>query len=389
MSNLSLTTRLLHADSDLADDTSVSPPLHQSVNFWARDHAHREEIAAPLGDRYYSRRGNPTSSRLVKVIAELEGAETGMMTSSGMGALSTAMLSLLKAGDHVVGQQNHYIGITNLLEKILPNYGVESTRVDQRSVDALAKAIRPNTKLIVLESPVNPMMHITDLKAVCEIAKARGIVTLCDNTFGTPINQQPIKLGVDLVMHSVTKYIGGHHDLLAGVLVGRKDLIEKIWDFSLTFGAIGAPFNSWLALRGIRTLELRVRQHNANGLAVAQFLERHPAIAQVFYPGLETHPQHALAKSQMSGFGGLLTFDLKGGYKAAEKFLLNLKLVHFASSLGGVSSVAVQPAAMFGEQLSAELLRQQGITPGMIRIALGIENTPDLLADLDSALKNL
>jgi len=377
---LGATTRLLNADYDPADDTSVSPPLHQSVNFSARDAAHLHEIAVPLGDRYYTRRGNPTSSRLARVICELEGAQSGLITASGMGAISTAVLSLVRAGDHVIGQRNHYVGITEILDKILPSFGVETTRVDQRSVEEFASAIKPNTKLIILETPVNPLMHITDLRAVASLARRRGITTLCDSTFATPINQQPMACGCDLVMHSVTKYLGGHHDLLAGALVGTREIIERIWDRSLTLGAIGAPFNSWLALRGIRTLELRIKQHNDNGQALAQFLESHSAVGKVFYPGLPSHPQYALAKSQMSGFGGLLTFELKGGHEAAVAFISKLKWVSLASSLGGVSSVAIQPAALFGEQLSQEVIDQQGITPG-------IENTTDLLADVQQALE--
>ena len=236
----SLTTLLLTADRDLEDGTSVSPPIHQSVNHRIKDAEHLKEISVPMGDRYYTRRGNPTSSRLAKIIAELEGAETGIIAASGMGALSTAVLSLVRAGDHVIGQSAHYIGTNQILDDLLPRFGVQTTRVDQRNTDALAQAIRPNTRLILLETPVNPLMHLTDLREVARLAKPRGITTLCDNTFATPINQRPIDLGIDLVMHSVTKYIGGHHDLLAGALVGSSELVERIWDFSLTLGAIGA-----------------------------------------------------------------------------------------------------------------------------------------------------
>lgn len=384
------TTRLLMADEalaeDPADDLSVSPPLHQSVNFRARSIEHLHAMASPLGDRYYTRRGNPTASRLVRVLADLEGAQGGVFTASGMGAMATAVLALVKAGDHVIGQRNHYIGITQLLDRVLPAFGVATTRVDQRDPAAFAAALRPDTRLILLETPVNPMMHLTDLAAVAGMARARGIVTLCDGTFATPINQRPLALGVDLVMHSVTKYIGGHHDLLAGAVLGRKDLIERIWDMSLTLGAIGAPFNAWLALRGARTLGLRMARHNANGLALAQWLERHPAVAQVFYPGLESHPQHALARTQMSGWGGLLTFELKGGRQSAFRCVERLKCIRLASSLGGVSSTAIPPAALFGEQLSDAMLAEQGITPGLVRLAAGIENTEDLIADLEQAL---
>ena len=382
----SLTTQLLNADRHLGTDTNVAPLIHQSVNYQARDGAHLSEMAAVMGDRYYARRGNPTSSQLAKVIADVEGAEDGLITASGMGALTVAMLAMLRAGDHVIGQVNHYIGISENLDHLLPSLGVETTRVDQRKSEEFLQAIRPNTKLIVLETPVNPLMHVTDLKAVCAIAKAHGIPTLCDSTFATPVNQRPISCGVDLVMHSATKYIGGHHDLLLGALVGRRSLIEKVWNLNLTVGAIAAPFNSWLALRGIRTLELRMRQHNANAQALAECLHEHPGVKQVFYPGLKDHPQHALAASQMTGFGGLLTFDL-GSREAAEKFIKRLRLPFLASSLGGVASTLIRPASLFGEQLSPEALEKQGITPGLIRFATGIENTADLVADVAQALK--
>ncbi|MBD9538919.1 aminotransferase class I/II-fold pyridoxal phosphate-dependent enzyme [Ensifer sp. ENS04] len=386
---MSMTTRLLHSDKNVSDELDVAPPLHLSANYAARDADHLREISGPLGNNYYARRGNPTSERLAKVIAELEGGETGLVFASGMGAISTAMMAFTKAGDHVIGQQNHYIGITEMLDKVLPGYGVESTKVDQTSVEAFERAIRPNTKLIVLETPVNPMMHITDLKAVCDLARSKGIVTLCDNTFATSINQRPMEFGVDIVMHSVTKYIGGHHDLLAGSLTTSRQHAERIWDLSMTIGAAGNAFNSWLALRGIRTLELRMRQHNANALELARFLEAHPAVHKVFYPGLHSHPQHELAAKQMSGFGGLLTFDLKGGYEAGQSFIKRLELVDYASSLGGVTSTAVQPAVLFGGRLSPDQVLKQGIAPGLIRFATGIENTDDLIVDVDRALNGL
>lgn len=379
-------TRLLNADKDMDEDLGVSPPLHQSVNYAVLSQDHLDDISEPLGSHYYTRRGNPTSARLVKVIADLEGAETGMAFASGMGATATTLMAFLKGGDHVVAQKNHYIGITEMIDRILPDYGVEATRVDQRSATAFEAAIRPNTKMIVLESPSNPLMHITDLKAVCDIARARGIITLCDNTFATPINQRPIEFGVDIVMHSVTKYIGGHHDLLAGCIVSSHALVEKVWNLSMVTGAIAAPFNSWLALRGIRTLELRVRQQNGNALAIAQRLETHPAVKQVFYPGLSSAAQHALAAKQMSGFGGLFTFDLKGGHDAGQSFMKKLRLARHASSLGGVSSTLVQPAILFGGRLTSKLVEEQGITPGLIRFAAGIENTEDLVADIEQAL---
>jgi len=388
--NTSVTSILLNADRGMSDAQSVSPPLHQSSIGIADDADHFYDLATTtMNDKFYARYGNPTSSRLAKIIADLEGGEAGMMFSSGVGAISTALMALTKSGDHIVAQNSHYMGTTELVTNVLAKFGVEFTTVDQTSVAAFDAAIRPNTVMILLETPVNPTMHITDLQAVCDIAKSKGIITFCDNTFATPINQRPMEFGVDIVMHSATKYIGGHHDLLAGNLTSSREMIEKIWDMSLNMGPICAPFNAWLALRGIRTMELRVARQNANAMAVAEYLEKHPAIARTCFPGLKSHPQHDLAARQMSGFGGLLTFDLKGGYDAGTAFIENLESVQNAGSLGGVFSVVIQPAVMFGGRLTPAQVEEQGISPGLIRFACGIENTSDLIADIDQALERL
>ena len=385
-----LTTKLLYSDIDLSDDWSVSPPIHQSVNAVAADAEEFADISSvPLGDKFYARHGNPTTSRLAKVISSLEGGESGIIFSSGMGAITTTLLSFLKAGDHVVAQTNHYMGTTEMVTHVLPKYGIETTKVDQRDALAFERAVKPNTRLILTETPVNPSMHITDLNFVSELAKSKGIITFCDNTFATPINQKPLEFGVDIVMHSATKYIGGHHDLLAGSITASQTIVEQIWDMNMNVGAIPAPFNSWLALRGIRTLELRVLQQNRNAQAIAELLEESSKVNQVYYPGLKSHPQHGLAQKQMSGFGGLLTFDLKGGYDAGVKFIESLKLARNAGSLGGVYSVIIQPASMFAGRLTKELLEEQGITSGLIRFAAGIENTTDILNDIEQALEQI
>ena len=384
------TTQLLYSDMDLSDDWGVSPPIHQSVNGVAADaHEFAEMSSVPLGDQFYARHGNPTTSRLAKVISDLEGGPSGIIFASGMGAITTTLLTFLKAGDHVVAQKSHYIGTTEMVRHILPQYGIEVTLVDQRSIEEFERALKPNTQLILLESPVNPLMHLTDLKAVSDLARSRGILTFCDNTFATPINQRPMEHGVDIVMHSATKYIGGHHDLLSGSITTSQKLTERIWEMSMNTGAIPAPFNSWLALRGIRTLELRVRQQNANAMAIAKFLEEHPAVNRVYYPGLPSHPQYDLAETQMSDFGGLLTFELSGGYEAGKKFIENLDIARNAGSLGGVHSVLIQPAVMFGGRLSEEIVTKQGITPGMIRFAAGIENTAVILQEIEQALAQI
>ena len=358
-SNWSPTTNILTEDKNYDDDRAVSPALHQTANYTIEGEEHLKEIDIPLGPNFYGRRGNPTSARLSKVINKLEGGEAGMIFASGMAAVSTTLMALLKAGDHVVAQKCHYIGIGEMVDKILPGQGISTTRVDQTSVEAFAQAITQKTKLIILETPVNPLMHITDLKAVCDLAKSHGILTFCDNTFASPINQRPMEFGVDIVMHSATKYIGGHHDLLAGSITSSAPIMEKIWDLSMTLGAVAAPFNSWLALRGLRTLELRIKQHNQNAMAIAELLEQHPAVTKIYYPGLKSHPQHELAKSQMSGFGGLLTFDLRDGYLAGQSFIKKLKIASYASSLGGVASTLLQPATLFGGRLPKNVVEEQ------------------------------
>lgn len=382
----SLAALLLHGDRDFDDDTALVAPIAQSLNYRIRGAEHLKDIAMPLGSRYYSRQGNPNGARLARLLAAAEGMEAGMVFASGMAAISTAMMALLQSGDHVVAQRCHYIGVNEMVDEVLPSFGIESTRVDQTSVEAFERALRPNTRLITLETPVNPLMHVTDLQAVCALARDRGILTFCDNTFATPVNQRPAEHGVDIVMHSISKYVGGHHDLLGGAVLSSQAIMERIWDRSVVLGTSGAPFNAWLALRGLRTLALRMQRHNANGRAIAEMLQGHPAVRRVFYPGLETHPQHHLARRQMSGFGGLLTFDLAGGHEAAQRFIGRLRLADHAGSLGGVTSVVMQPAALFGDRLPESVVKEQGLTPGMVRFAAGIEDAAELVEDIAQAL---
>ncbi len=381
-------TRALHADRDLEAGSGIAPAIEQSVTHAATDAADFARRATdPLHDHFYARHGNPTSSRIAKVIADLEGGEAAMMFASGMSAIATTVLAHVSSGDHVVAQTNHYIGTTNLLAEALPRFGVQVTKVDQRETKAFEEALRSETKLVMTETPVNPTMQLTDLAAVAEVARDHGALTVCDNTFATPLNQRSIALGIDVVCHSVTKYLGGHHDLLAGRTVGTRESVERVWDMSMTLGGLSTPFNSWLALRGVRTLKLRVDQHNRSAQTLAEHLERHPAVERVCYPGLPSHPQHDLAQRQMSGFGGLFSFVLAGGYDAGVRFLERAEIVQNAGSLGGVDTLGIQPAAMWGGRISAETIREQGIEPGMIRIATGIEDTDDLLADFDQALR--
>ena len=368
-------------------DSAIAPPIYQTTTFRSGS---ADEFAAmatqPHHPRYYTRYGNPTLAQAEAMLAQLEGAEEALLTASGMGAISTTVLALVQRGDHIVAQRNHYMGTTKLLTEVLPKFGVTATLVDQTSIDAIRMAVQTNTRLILAETPANPTMQLTDLRAVAALARSRGILTLVDSTFATPVNQRPLDLGIDLVMHAATKYLGGHHDLSAGVVLGPKALIDKIWDMHIVMGSVLGPFDAWLLLRGLRTLPLRVRQHNQTALAVAEFLAAHPAIERVHYPGLASHPQHALAQQQMRGFGGLLSFEVRGGYAATQKFISALTLPQQAVSLGGYETLVVHAAAMWVGTLGEAGLEQAGIQPNLVRLAVGLEGEQDLIADLKQAL---
>jgi cystathionine beta-lyase/cystathionine gamma-synthase len=386
--DFALETRAIHADEPLNETTSLAPPIYQTSTFVAHSPDEFTEMAnEPQHPRFYARYGTPTHAQTQAVIAALEGADNALLTGSGMGAVTTLALSLLEAGAHVIAQKIHYGGTIGLFEKLLPRFGVETTFVDQTDPAAFADAIKPNTRLIVVETPTNPLMLLTDLRAIAALGREHGIVTVADNTFATPINQRPLELGIDLVLHSATKYLGGHHDLIAGVIAGRADQIESLWRTSLVVGATLNAFDSWLLLRGLRTLNLRVERHNQTALTIAKLLADHPRVSAVYYPGLDSHPQHALACAQMSGFTGMLSFELDGDFAAAERFLSSLRLVQRAASLGGTHTLAVQPAAMLAASLTEDEFRARGVPPSLIRLSVGLENVRDITDDLLRALK--
>jgi len=381
-------TLVIHADDELTNDGTVAPAIYYSATFRARDSAEFADMAGtPRHPRYYTRYGNPVHERVKKVMAELEGTETALVTGSGMGAIATTILALVSAGDHVIAQTRHYMSTAKIMDEMLPRFGVEVTLVEQADISAFEAAIRPNTKLIMVESPANPTLVVTDLAAVAELARPRGIIVVADNTFATPINQRPHDLGVDVVVHSATKYLGGHHDLTAGVICTSEELAERIWHTHISIGSVLSPMDAWLLLRGLRTLPMRVERINANALALAEFLEAQPQIERVYYPGLASHPQHELAKRQMRGFGGMIAFEIKGGYEATERFVSALKLSLNAVSLGGVDSLVVHTAAMWGGVMNEEQMRTAGIQPNFVRYSVGLEHIDDLKADLLQALQ--
>ncbi|MEU1167295.1 aminotransferase class I/II-fold pyridoxal phosphate-dependent enzyme [Streptomyces sp. NPDC005921] len=374
-------TTTVHADRGIHPSRAVAPPIYQTATFWAEDgETFARGAVEPRGKDFYTRFGNPNHAQVAAVVAELEGTEAAMVTASGMAALTTAVLALVSAGDHVIGQKSTYGGTGSVLMNLLPRLGVSTTQVDQTDPEAFAKALTSRTRLILVETPSNPLLQITDLRAVVELARAHGVPTMADNTFATPLNQRPADLGVDLVWHSATKYLNGHSDVSAGVIAGPAELLDRVWDVGLLTGATLGPIDTWLLLRGLRTLPLRVPRHNANGQALAEALNGHPAVARVHYPGLATHPQHKLAADQMSGFGGVLGIEFTGGFDTADAFLGKLRYSLRSASLGGVESLAVHPASMWRGMLSEDQIAES-VPPGLVRLAAGTEDTADLVAD--------
>ncbi|NDJ75227.1 MAG: aminotransferase class I/II-fold pyridoxal phosphate-dependent enzyme [Chloroflexi bacterium] len=383
-------TIVIHSDRPHNESQSVSPPIFQTTTYAADTAEEFVEMATrPHHPQFYTRYGNPNSAQAESIIADLEGAESALVAATGMGAITTAVMTLVNSGDHIVAQESLYAGTLSLLEKLLPRYGVEVTFVDQANVAAFEAALRPNTRLIITETPSNPLMKLTDLRAIAAMAQARNITTIADNTFATPVNQRPIELAIDLVVHSATKYLGGHADLMAGVVAGKREMLERVWNTLIILGATLNGFDSWLLVRGLRTLPLRVQKHNDNAAAIAQFLAAHPQVDAVHYPGLETHPQYSLAKTQMHGFGGMLSFQVRGGYAATDRFMSGLKLIARAASLGGIHSLIVHPAAMWAGYFSEQGLLEKGILPNLVRLSVGIEDADDLVADIGTALDGI
>lgn len=375
-------TALIHAGQEVDKTTgSVNIPIYQTSTY------KQDGIGKDRGWEY-SRTGNPTRKALEDCIAALEGAKYGLAYASGLAAEATTCLSLLKKGDHVVSGDDVYGGTYRLFEKVFRKWGLEITYADSKSPASFKKAMRRNTRLIWAETPTNPLLNITDIAALAEIAKKGKALLAVDNTFATPYFQRPIELGADIVVHSSTKYLGGHSDVIGGLMaVADKGVYEEIKFSQNAAGAVPGPWDSWLTLRGIKTLAVRMKAHEANAFAVANFLCSHRAVSKVFYPGLESHPGHALARKQMDGFGGMVSFELKGGRPAAEVFFKKLKIYMLAESLGGVESLACYPATMTHASIPEKQRLERGITAGLVRLSSGIENPEDLVGDLERALK--
>ena len=335
----------------------------------------------------YSRSDHPTRAALEHNLAALEGVEYGLAFASGLAAES-AVLHLLQSGDHVAATRDLYGGTYRLFERVWAKYGVEFSYADGEDIDALRRAFRPNTKLLWIETPSNPLLSIVDLRAACELAHAHGALAVVDNTFATPYLQQPFEFGADIVVHSTTKYLGGHSDVVGGALcVRERALYEQLKFYQNAVGAVPGPLDCFLVLRGIKTLALRMRQHCENARRIAEYLAQHPEVKQVRYPGLPTHPGHALARQQMRDFGGIVTMELHGGAARAMRFLSSTRLFTLAESLGGVESLMCHPATMTHASIPPEERARIGITDALVRLSVGVEDGDDLLEDLAQAIE--
>ncbi len=380
-------TRALHADGEDRPFRAHAVPIFQSSSFGFDDARQGAEMFEGREEGYiYTRWSNPTTEALERVMASLEGGESAAAFSSGMAAITAVLLGHLKAGDHAVIYRAMYGPSVSLGRDILPRYGIETTVIDPTEPGALEAAMRPATRLFIFETPGNPTLAVVDIAEAARLAHARGALVVVDNTFATPYLQRPLSLGADLVVHSATKYLNGHADVIAGVVVGPEELVAPVREFRKNTGACLSPFDSFLLLRGIRTLGLRMERHSSNAAALALLLDSHPAVERVYYPGLPSHPGHETASRQMKAWGGMISFEMKGGYDAAVRLLDGLELISLVISLGTVDTIISHPASMTHRGLPRELREAQGITDGLVRISVGIEDVEDLAEDLRRAL---
>ncbi len=387
-SDLNFDTLALHAGSEENFTQALVPPIFQTSVFELENvDMGAEFCAAHNPSEFYTRWGNPTISQAQKVLAQLEGAEAALLFSSGMGAISAALLGALDPGSHVVIHNSMYAGSTELVRGFFKKIGVEHTFVDATNLKEVESAVQENTSLIFIESPSNPVLGIIDLEAIADIGKHNSIKTAVDSTLASPYLQRPIELGFDIVLHSGTKYLGGHSDLTAGVLASSESFIQECWKYLKLFGACISPFEAWLLLRGVKTLPLRVQQQCNNAFALAKFLESLDEVERVYYPFLDSHPQKTLAERQMQAGGGMVSFELKGGKGISRRFVESLKVIRLAVSLGGVESIIQHPATMTHGMLSEEDLAASGISPGLLRCSVGIEDVEDLKRDIEQALR--
>ncbi|MBI3975916.1 MAG: aminotransferase class I/II-fold pyridoxal phosphate-dependent enzyme [Armatimonadetes bacterium] len=381
-------TKAIHGAGGTHALKAVSPPIYETTTF---RYDTVEEGAALGVDRgegyYYTRWGNPTTAALEERVALLEGGEMAIATGSGMGAISTVILGLLRTGDHLVAPRATYQAAHELFAQILPRYGIEATLIDTVDVEAYEAALRPQTRILYIETPNNPLLDITDIAGVVRLAHGHGALAVADNTFASPYNQNPLVLGADVVVHSATKYLGGHADVTAGIMVGRRDLLLALRPHFRIHGPVLDPFAAWLVLRGIKTLGLRMERHNANALTLARALAAHPKVERVHYPGLPEHPGHRIAHRQMRGFGGMLSVEVTGGIAAGARVVEALRTALLAVSLGSVETLVTHPASTTSVGIPAADRARAGIREGLIRVSVGIEDVEDLVDDFTHALQ--
>lgn len=383
-------TRAIHpqVESPAIPSRAISVPLYQTASF-AFDH--NEEIATAIHDHQhanvYSRLSNPTVRALERAVADLEGAEDGVGFASGMAAIHCAFVTLCQAGDHVVSQASLYGGSFALLQHVLPRLGIETTFVKNGDLEGIRRAIRPATKVVYAETIGNPALYVADLPALAEIAHARGARLVVDSTFASPYLCRPLEHGADVVVHSASKYLGGHGDLIGGVLTGDPEVVKRAREMAIDTGGVMSPFVAWLVIRGLATLELRMERHSASALRVAEHLEKHARVRRVIYPGLPSHPDRAVAARLLkNGASGMVAFELDGSREDGARVMDRLRLVKRAASLGDAHSLALQPASTSHRQLNADELQLAGISESFIRLSVGLEDVEDLIADLDQAI---
>ncbi len=383
-----LGTKAVHSGEYLDKGSgSVNTPIFQTSTFYFPTEDPRTwDGEVPDGAYIYTRYGNPTVRAAEDKAASLEGAERGLMFSSGMATISTTLLTYLQQGDHLVSVEDIYGGTFSLMKNTLSDLGVRVTFTDSTDTEGIVNSIREDTKVVYLESPTNPLLKLVDIPEVASAAKERGALVIMDNTFATPVNQSPLSMGVDLVIHSCTKYLNGHSDLIAGVVVGPSDDIDRILKKRIVMGGVIEPLGAFLLLRGMKTLHVRMERHSENGRAIAEFLEDHTGVERVYYPGLESHPQHALAERLLNDFGGMVSFDIKGGRSAAERAMRTFQIFSKATSLGGVESLVSMPLNTSHAALSPEDRKRLGIKDQLLRLSVGIEGVEDLKEDLDRAI---
>lgn len=381
-------TRAVHGIRRRRPGPIVTPIYATSTWALASAREGADFAVATAPEAYYTRWGNPTVRELEETLADLEGGSHALATGSGMGAIASAILTCVDAGEHVVAGASLYTATTEIFTRLLPRFGVETTFVDPRDPGGWKAAVRPNTRLVYIETPANPTMMITDIREAVAAAKSVRATVLADNTFASPVNQRPIEFGVDGVLHSATKYLGGHSDVVAGAAVtATKRLFDRIWFVYKMLGPALGPFEAFLVRRGLKTLPLRMDAQAATAQRLAEFLEDHRSVLAVHYPGLKSFPQHALARKQMSGFGAMLSFEPKGGYAAGKRFVQSVEVATLAVSLGGTETLVQHPASMTHGPLTDQERRVSGVTEGLVRVSVGLEDSDDLIEDFDQAIR--